>query len=658
MERRLMLMQPILASRIVVGIALVLLVGALGACGGQTQPAEVVKYVTVVVSPTPGSPVDTPTPVVIEKIVEIEVEKVVEKVVEVVKEVEVPVEVIKEVVVVKEVPATAPTPVPSTPTPMPATPTPEPAQSGEQAASVEPEEVPLRIVAINDFHGHIATTSSAFGGVGRVDYLAANIAAARAEYENSVFVSAGDLIGGSPLVSALFHDEPTIEAMNLMGLNINSVGNHEFDDGPEELARMQEGGAHPTDGNLDGDPFDGADFEFLAANVIDDETGNTVFPPYTVREYQGVSVAFIGLTLEGTANIVAHTSVEGLTFLDEAETINALVPELRDEGIEAVVVLLHLGGFSDGGQDDCGSGLEGPVAEVTAQLDDAVDLVIAGHTNDEFVCEIAGKWVTMADNAGRLFTIIDVTLDRATRDLTVQDIRNLPNSQEGVTPVKELTSLIEKYESLSAVRANAVIGATTSDILRQQNDAGESALGDVLADAHLEATRDAGAVVAFMNRGGMRNDILFASSGPEKDGEVTYAEAFSVHPFGNSMVTMTLTGRQIHALLEQQFRDGEVTTRGVLQVSRGFSYAWDGTQPVGSRVDISSVTVNGEALSPDASYRVTVNSFLAGGGSGFSVLTEGTDRVGGMIDVEALEAYFRSADAVDAGPQDRIRRLD
>ena len=639
-----MLMQPNLVSRMVLGMAFVLLVGALGACGGQAQPTEVVRYATVVVTATPGAPVDTPTPVVIEKIVEVEVEKVVEKVVEVVKEVEVPVEVVKEVVVVKEVTPTAPTP--------------EPTQSASTAAIMEPKDVPLRILAINDFHGHIAATSSAFGGVGRVDYLAANVAAARAEYENSVFVSAGDLIGGSPLISALFHDEPTIEAMNLMGLDINSVGNHEFDDGLEELVRMQEGGAHPTDGDLDGDPFSGADFEFLAANVIDDGSGNTVFPPYTIREYQGVSVAFIGLTLEGTANIVARSSVEGLTFLNEAETINALIPELRNEGIEAIVVLLHQGGFSDGGPDDCGSGLEGAVAEITAQLDDAVDLVIAGHTNDEFVCRIDGKWVTMADNAARLFTVIDVTLDSETRDLTVQHIRNLPNTQEGVIPVGELTALIEKYESLSAVRANAVIGTVTSDILREQNEAGESALGDVLADAHLEATRDAGAVVAFMNRGGMRNDILFASSGPESDGEVTYAEAFSVHPFGNSMVTMTLTGRQIHALLELQFRDEEITTRGVLQVSKGFSYAWDGTQPVGSRVDISSVTINGDALEPDTSYRVTVNSFLAGGGSGFSVLTEGTDRVGGMIDVEALEAYFKGMDTVSAGPQDRIRRLD
>jgi 5'-nucleotidase len=252
----------------------------------------------------------------------------------------------------------------------------------------EPQEVKLRILAINDFHGNIATSSDAFGGVGRVDYLAANIAAARAGADNSVFVSAGDLIGASPLISALFHDEPTIEAMNLMGLDFNGVGNHEFDKGPAELSRMQQGGPHPEADDMGGEPFSGAGFQFLAANVIDDSTGSTIFPPYAVRGFQGIEVAFIGLTLEGTPRIVARSGVTGLSFLDEAETVNSLVPRLREEGIEAMVVLVHQGGFSDGGRNDCGAGLDGPIAEVVARLDPAVDLVIAGHTNDEFVCEI------------------------------------------------------------------------------------------------------------------------------------------------------------------------------------------------------------------------------------------------------------------------------
>ena len=533
------------------------------------------------------------------------------------------------------------------------------APDGAVETPAETGEILLRILAINDFHGHIDTSSDSFGGVGRADYLAANIDAARAEVENSVFVSAGDLVGASPLISALFHDEPTIEAMNLMGLDFNGVGNHEFDEGLAELRRMQRGGSHPVDGDLDGNPFSGAGFEFLAANVIDDATGATIFPPYAVRDYQGVGVAFIGLTLEGTPAIVSQAEVEGLTFVDEAETVNSLMPSLREQGIEAIVVLLHEGGWSDGGQSDCGSGLTGAVADITTRLDDAVDVVIAGHTNDEFVCEIDGKWVTMADNRGRLFTVIDVTLSRATKDLTVKAIENRPNSQAGVTPTPSLTALIDRYDALSAPRANLVVGSITADISRERNAAGESALGDVIADAYLEATRAAdagGAVAAFTNPGGIRGNILFDSSGPDADGELTYGEAFSVQPFGNSLVTFSLTGAQIDALLEAQFREPTDYASDVLQVSRGFSYTWDAARPVGERVDPSTIAIDGIPVEPAATYRVTVNSFLADGGDGFAVLREGTERAGGEIDLDALIAYFSTASPVGPGPQDRITR--
>jgi 5'-nucleotidase len=520
-------------------------------------------------------------------------------------------------------------------------------------------DVNLQILAINDFHGNIATSSSSFGGTGRADFLAANIQAMQAGSDNSIFVSAGDLIGASPLISALFHDEPTIEAMNLIGLDINAVGNHEFDEGADELLRMQDGGSHPVDGDLDGDPFLGADFEFLAANVVVDETGETLFPAYTIRNYLDVKVAFIGMTLEGTPTIVTPSGVAGLTFNDEAETVNALVPMLQQDNIEAIVVLLHEGGFSNGGPNDCGTGLAGPIAEIVPLLDDAVDLVIAGHTNDEFVCEIDGKWVTMADTRGRLFTDIDVTLNRVTKDMTVVAINNLANLQSGVTPDPTVTALIDKYDALSAPLANSVIGTITSDIRRTSNAAGESALGDVIADAQLEATAAVGfgeAVAAFMNPGGIRDDLDFVSGGPEGDGEVTFGEAFSAQPFGNSLVTMTLTGEQIDTLLEQQWV-GQPFPR-ILQVSDGFSYTWDAAAPNGSKVDPASVVIGGVALDLTASYRVTVNSFLAAGGDNFSVLVDGTDRLGGEIDLDALVTYFGINSPVAPGPQDRITRLD
>jgi 5'-nucleotidase len=516
-------------------------------------------------------------------------------------------------------------------------------------------EVELRILAVNDFHGNIATSSSSFGGTGRADYLSTNVNAARAGADNSIFVSAGDLIGASPLISALFHDEPTIEAMNLMGLEINGVGNHEFDEGAAELLRMQNGGTHPADGDLDGTPFLGADFEFLAANVNVDATGETLFPSYTIRNYQGVRVAFIGMTLEGTPTIVTPSGVAGLTFHDEAETVNALVPQLQEKNIEAIVVLLHEGGFSPGGPQDCDGGLFGPIAEIVPQLDDAVDLVIAGHTNDEFICEIDDKWVTMADTRGRLFTQIDVSLNRVTKDLTVEAINNMSNLQDGVIPDPVVTALIDRYDALSAPLANTVIGTTTADVTRTPNGAGESALGDVIADAQLEATAPVGfgeAVAAFMNPGGIRASIDFVSSGPEADGELTFGEAFGVQPFGNSLVTMTLTGEQIDTLLEQQWV-GQTSPR-ILQVSDGFTYEWSAAAADGSRVNSASIMIGGVPIDLGGSYRVTVNSFLADGGDNFSVLVDGTDRLGGEVDLDALVTYFGIHSPVAPGPQNRI----
>lgn len=536
-----------------------------------------------------------------------------------------------------------------------------PATADNETGVAHAQTVNLQILAINDFHGNIATSSGSFGGTGRADFLSTNISAREAEADHSIFVSAGDLIGASPLISALFHDEPTIEAMNLIGLDINAVGNHEFDEGPDELLRMAYGGTHPVDGDLDGDGFAGADFEFLAANVVVDDSGETIFPAYTVKKYEGVKVAFIGMTLEGTPTIVTPSGVAGLTFNDEIETVNALVPELQKKNIEAIVVLLHEGGSSDGGPQDCGSGLTGPIAEIAAGLDDAVDLVIAGHTNDEFVCEIDGKWVTMADNRGRLFTDIDVSLNKVTRDMTIVDIENVSNLQGGVTPDPAVTALIDKYDGLSAPLANQVIGTVTSDILRAGNAAGESALGDVIADAQLAATESSGtgsAVVAFMNPGGIRDDIDFIASGTEADGEVTFGEAFSVQPFGNSLVTMTLSGAQIDELLEQQFDNPTAGSSRMLQVSEGFSYTWDASAPTGSKVDAASIQIDGVTLDSGTGYRITVNSFLSDGGDNFSVLVAGTDRLGGEVDLDALVTYFGLNSPVAPGPQDRITRVN
>ena len=531
-----------------------------------------------------------------------------------------------------------------------------------------PGSVNVQILALNDFHGNLLPPSGSSGRVGTIDaggveYLATHINNLRALNPNTVVVSAGDMIGASPLLSALFHDEPTIEAFNLIGLDYNAVGNHEFDEGAAELIRMQEGGCHPVDGCLDGDDFAGADFRYLAANVVYEKNGKPIFPAYKIRSFAGAKVAFIGMTLEGTPTIVTPSGVAGLRFLDEAETVNALVPQLKKQGIETIVVLIHEGGFqvpSSSPINSC-SGISGPVVDIVNNFDDEVDVVISGHTHQPYNCVIDGKIVTSAFSFGRLVTKVDLTIDRASGEVVTMTADNRIVTRD-VPKDSLLTALIDKYNAIAAPLANRVIGSITADITRTTNAAGESALGDVIADAQLAATAPAGfgeAVVAFMNSGGIRADLTYASSAAgEGDGNVTYGEAFTVQPFGNSLVTMTLTGAQIDTLLEQQFIgcDGQTANR-ILQVSNGFTYSWSLGAPACSKVDPTTIMIGGVPVDPAASYRVTVNSFLADGGDGFIVLIQGTDRLGGAVDTDALEAYFVANSPVAPGPQNRITQV-
>jgi 5'-nucleotidase len=490
-----------------------------------------------------------------------------------------------------------------------------------------------------------------------VEYLATHIAALRAANPNTVVVSAGDMIGASPLLSALFHDEPTIEAFNLIGLDYNAVGNHEFDEGWAELVRMQEGGCHPVDGCLDGDDFAGASFRYLAANVVRDDNGKTIFPAYKMRSFAGAKVAFIGMTLEGTPSIVTPSGVAGLSFKDEADTVNALVPELKEKGIETIVVLIHEGGAQTGTYNGC-VGISGAIVDIVNRFDPEVDVVISGHTHNAYNCTINNMLVTSAASFGRLVTDVDLTINRETGEVVSMSANNVIVTRT-VAKDSLMTALIAKYNAIAAPLRNRIIGSITADILRAGNTAGESALGDVIADAQLDATNDPGfgdAVVAFMNPGGIRTDLVYAQiSGGELPGQVTYGESFNVQPFGNSLVTMTLTGAQIDTLLEQQFNGcGVQNANRILQVSNGFTYSWSASAPACSKVDPASIKLNGVMIDPTASYRVTVNSFLADGGDNFAVLKLGTDRLGGAVDTDALEAYFQAFSPVAPGPQNRI----
>ena len=527
----------------------------------------------------------------------------------------------------------------------------------------------IQILGLNDFHGALEPPSGSGGRIGTtnaggVEYLATHVDRLRATNPNTIFVSAGDLIGATPLTSALFHDEPTIEAFDLMGLDYNGVGNHEFDEGVDELLRMQHGGCHPVDGCQDGDGFAGADFDFLAANVAYKDSGETIFPPYAIHEFDGVNIAVIGMTLEGTPDIVTPAGISHVDFFDEADSVNALVPVLKAQGIETFVVLLHEGGsvsdpITETTINSCNNPT-GALPPIVDRMDDDIDVVVTGHTNWAVNCIIDGKIVTGAAHQGRLVTDIDLTVSRATKDVVAHTVNNVIVTRT-VPKAPALTTLVNKYVGLSAPLANRVIGSVTSTISRSANAAGESALGDVIADAQLNATKPAdlgGATIGFMNSGGIRADLTYVSSSAgEGDGNVTYGEAFAVQPFGNSLVTMTVTGAQIDTLLEQQFDNPGVGQNRILQVSEGFAYSWSAAAPKGSKVDPASITLNGVPIDPAASYRITVNNFMADGGDGYLVLREGTNRLGGDVDLDALEKYFTAQGVVAPGPQNRITKL-
>ncbi len=539
-----------------------------------------------------------------------------------------------------------------------------------------PREVQVKILAINDFHGQlespgtfrsVADDSLPRARVGGVDWLAGYIDAIKRKYPNTTVVSAGDLIGATPLISSLFHDEGAIETMNRAGLEINAVGNHEFDEGKDELLRMQFGGCHPTDTNTCQGaevgtpvPFEGARFQFLAANVIEDETGETLFPAFAIKEYDGVKVGFIGMTLKETPSIVTPTGVAGLTFADEADTVNNLIRELKKQRVRTIVVLIHQGGVTPAVQsaatiNDCDDNLDGsPIKAIVSRLSNSVDLVISGHTHQAYNCLLPTQNpnhlipVTSANSQGRVLSVIDLRLDRFSgRANAITPVNIVVDQAEtAVTPNAEIKAIVDSYRKIAQPVANRVIGGINETLSRSANAAGESVLGQIIADGQLAATfapEFGGAQVALMNPGGIRADLEFASSAAaEGDGNVTFGEAFTVQPFGNSLVTMTLTGAQIEQLLEQQFTGcpNNQPFNRILQVSNGFSYTWNSQGVDCDKIDPNDITLNGEVIDPLADYRITVNSFLADGGDLFTVLVEGGDRLGGALDLDALEAFF------------------
>ena len=567
---------------------------------------------------------------------------------------------------------------------------------GREAAA-GPTEV--RIIAFNDFHGNLQPPGQSVqvtdeGGAtvrvpaGGAAYFATAVDRLRADNPNHAVVAAGDMIGASPLVSSIFLDEPTIHAMNLIGVDFNAVGNHEFDRGREELLRMQNGGCrqHTASQPCRLEPFGGASFRFLAANVRT-ASGETLFPAYGIRSYgRGageVKVAFIGMTTRDTPTLVTPSGVEGLTFADEAETVNALIPRLRAEGVDAIVVVIHQGASMPGprytprnaplAQAESCATMEGDLMPILARLDPEVDLVVSGHTHNAYVCDYstidpARRFlVTSAGRYGTLLTRIDLSVDPV-RGVVASRAGNVIVQSEpyrgssGEVPLSdrfevytrdpEVAALVERYAAAAAPLAARVVGRMSGPATREPTAAGETALGDLVADAQLAATSAAaagGAQIAFMNGSGVRAEIV-----PAADGSVTYGQIYAAQPFGNSLVVKSFTGRQIRQLLEQQFASGWNTVErpNMLMPSRGLSYAYDLSKPEGQR--ILDLRLDGRAIDDAATYRVAMNSFLAAGGDNFTVFREGTDPLGGPQDLDALERYIAAGSPIAPPTPNRI----
>ena len=538
--------------------------------------------------------------------------------------------------------------------------------------------VELQLLAFNDYHGHVtAETPGTIDGypAGGAEYLSAKLRELRVGHKHSLTVAAGDLIGGSPAFSGLFHDEPSVESLNAMGLDVSSVGNHEFDEGVTELLRMQYGGCHPVDGCYFPDlPYAGADFQWLAANVVD-EAGQTPLPPYWITNVEGVKVAFIGMTLKSTDVLVAAAGIAGYSFLDEAETANGLVPYLQHRGVKAIVVLLHEGGIPNPLTINGCEGISGPIVAINAALSPEIDAVITGHTHQPYNCQLPDpngelRPVTSAYSYGRVVSELNLVLDRQAKDVR-RDLSTATNHvvyQDELMPDPAVTAVIDKWAPLADAIGNIPVGTITADILRGGDPSGsdrgvESPAGNLVADAQQWSTSAAGALVAFMNPGGVRSDLIYASSPVgEGDGVVTYGEAQTFQPFGNTLLTFPMSGAQIIAVLEEQCQPAGSSRPFLhLGVSEGFTYDLQTTIQDGNctSVAVSNVQLDGVPLDPGATYMVTANNFLADGGDNFTTFAEvdPAQRIDGGNDLEALINYLGAFGPVEPPPTDRANEL-
>jgi len=572
-----------------------------------------------------------------------------------------------------------------------------PAAPATAAASLP---VHIRLVGLNDFHGNLeparlsltlrdpqAPDKGIKVSAGGAAALGGLVTQLRVGAPHTIFFSSGDLIGAAPLVSTLFRHEPTIEVMNRLGLDFSVLGNHELDAGRTELLRLGHGGCttdKPTAAatSCSAHRYAGAKFPWLAANVTR-EDGATLVPADVIRTVGGVRIGFIGAVTRSTPSIVLRSGIAGLDFGDEADAINQRVAAMRKRGVEAIVAVLHEGGElpregdlpAEWNNPAC-PGANGNIFDIAKRIAPQVDAIFSAHTHQGYACMVDGRPVIQATSYGRGVAVVDVVINPRTRDIDRSKTRaiNLPvfNSQSDPDARRRLTAamppdlaraeqaardepavqaIVSQYAALAAPRANREIGRLDGAFTRAGADKGDSPLGRLIADAHLAATRattTGAAQIAFTNAGGLRADLDCQRG----NCPLTYGQAFTAQPFGNTLVTMSLTGAQLKALLESQQRPGDDAPR-FLQPSASLTYTWRNAAPQGEHVD--ELRLEGKSIAPDAKLRITVNNFLAEGGDDYPALRDGHDRIGGPVDIEALIDYARAKSPLRPEDKPRIR---
>lgn len=590
--------------------------------------------------------------------------------------------------------------------------------------------VTVKLIALNDFHGNIEPTSQTNGGsvilpdggagtkvaVGGAAYLASTVKALQAKNAKNIVVGAGDLISASPFASAITHDEAAVDILNQIGVEVSSVGNHEFDRGVTELQRMQNGGCFPASGTqgvvgkdtcLTDGAFAGAKFKYLTANVVNTSSNKPLFAATYVKRFGTVSVGFIGLTLKGTTQLVSSNGVAGYRFDEESATINKYATKLKEDGVTAVVVLIHQGGQTTAStlNDKSCPGFSGDILPILDKINSKVDVVVSGHTHQEYVCNypapVAEKNILITSTGfyGSAVSEIDLSLKPSVGVVsaaanTVPVIRksgtftasgsdatntNVPAAFAAAVVDKDaaIDALVTKYVNISKVAGAQTVGTITASINRAllpnsttRDETTEGALGALMADTYKSGV-PGGADIAFVNPGSVRADLTFSGTGA-----VTFSNLATIEPFGNTLVTLNLTGAQILRLLEQQWEAPNNTAKvntvtgavgRLLLVSNGFSYTYDHSKPAGAtsgngaRVVVSTMRLNGVPIDMAKTYKIATNSFLGTGlgGDNFTVMArQGTNVIDTKIlDLDAFIDYFKTNSPVSP-PSPRITRLN